>query len=93
MADASGVAPMAPTSPPSSGTSEPHATTALMEIVQTPAQTSPTFIFGAGSSSSSFEFDSPVSTTSMYRHPKYYMDTNMVIFQVNGHTRDIGEWC
>jgi len=93
MADASGIAPMAPTSPPSSGTSEPTANTTLMEIVQTPTQTPPSFIFGTGSSSSSFEFDSPLSSTSVYRHPKYYMDTDMVIFQVNGHVKDTGEWC
>ena len=92
MADASGLAPMAPMSPPSSRMSEPSANTTLLEKVQTPPiQTSPKFIFGAGSSPSSFDFDSPLGGTSVYRHPKYYMDTDMVVFQVNGHVRDIGE--
>ncbi|KAF9642120.1 hypothetical protein BDM02DRAFT_3106039 [Thelephora ganbajun] len=41
------------------------------------------FVFGTGPSSSSFDFDSPLGSTSVYRHPKYYMDTDMVVFQVN----------
>ena len=93
MADASGFAPMAPTSPPSSRPSESSTGTTLMEIVQTPpAHTPPKFVFGAGSSPSSFNFDSPLGSTSVYRHPKYYMDTNMAVFQVNGYIRDVGEW-
>lgn len=95
MVDASGLAPVAPMSPLSSRTSELSPTATLMEKVQTPpTQASPvTFIFGTGSSSSSFDFDSPRGGTSVYRHKKYYMDTDMVVFQVTGNVRDTGEWC
>ena len=92
MADVSGLAPMAPTSPPTARTSEPSATTTLMERVQaSPAQTPPKFVFGAGSSPSSFEFDSPLSSMSVYRHPKYYMDADMAVFQVNLYVKGTGE--
>lgn len=89
MADASGPAPKAPASPPTSQTFEPSASTTIMEIVQTvSAPAPPTFVFGTGSSSSSFAFDPPLDgVTTMHRHPKYYMDTNMVIFKVNNHLR------
>jgi len=95
MVDASGLAPVAPMSPPSSRTSELSPTATLMEKVQTPpTQASPvTFVFGTGSNSSSFDFDSPRGGTSVYRHKKYYMDTDMVVFQVTGNVRDTGEWC
>lgn len=84
MADASGLAPMATTSPPSSRTSDPSPTTSIMEKVQTPpTQAPPKFVFGAGSSSSSFDFDPPLDSASAYHHPKYYMDTDMVVFQVD----------
>ena len=64
-----------------------------MEIVQSPAtQTPPKFVFGTGTSPSSFDFDSPLGGTSLYRHQKYYMDTDMAVFQVNGHVRGVGEW-
>jgi hypothetical protein len=88
MADASGLAPMAPTSTPSSRTSEPSSTTTLMEKVQTP----PKFVFGTGSSSSPFDFGSPLGGTSVYRHPKYYMDTDMVVFQVNDDIEGTSQW-
>lgn len=55
-----------------------------MEKFQTPpAQTPPKFVFGAGSSSSSFEFGPPPGNASVYHHPKYYMDTDMVVFRVH----------
>jgi len=93
MADASGLAPMAPTSPPGSRTSEPSTNATLMEKVKTPpTQAPPKFIFGAGSNPSSFEFDSPLDGTNVYRHPKYYMDADMVVFRVSGYVEDIGEW-
>lgn len=67
--------------------------TTLMERVQTsPALTPPKFVFGAGSSPSSFDFDSPLDSTSVYHHPKYYMDTDMAVFQVGVCVRDPGEW-
>jgi len=93
MADASGLAPMAQTSPSSSRTPESSPNT-LMEKVQTPSTQTPSqkFVFGAGSSSTSFEFDSPLGGASVYRHPRYYMSTDMVVFQVNGHVRGLGEW-
>ena len=88
MANAPGLAPMAPTSPPSSRTSESSTNATLIERVQTPPiQTQPKFVFGAGSSSSPFDFDSPLGSTSVYRHSKYYMDPDMVVFQVGGHVR------
>ena len=64
-----------------------------MERVQAPStHTLPKFVFGAGSSSSSFDFDSPLGSASVYRHPKYYMDVDMVVFKVKSHVRDTGEW-
>ena len=91
MANAPGLAPMAPTSPPSSRTSESSTNATLMERVQTPpTQTQPKFVFGVGSSSSPFDFDSPLGSTSVYRHSKYYMDPDMVVFQVGSHVR--GYW-
>lgn len=84
MAGASSLAPMAPTSPQSSRTSEPSLTITVMEKVKTPpAQVPPKFVFGTGSGSSSFEFDPPHRSTSAYHHPKYYMGTDMVVFQVD----------
>ena len=85
MADASGLAPMAPTSPPSSRMSEPSLNATLMERMQTTPMHTPKFVFGEGSSPSSFDFDSPLGGTSVYHHPKYYMDTDMIVFQVIGH--------
>ena len=65
-----------------------------MEKVQVPpTQALPKFVFGAGSSSSPFDFDSPLGGTSTYHHPKYYMGTDMVIFQVNGYIENTGELC
>lgn len=56
----------------------------LMEKVQTPLTlVPPKFVFGMGSGSSSFDFDPPVGSESVYRHPKYYMDTDMVVFRVD----------
>jgi hypothetical protein len=81
MADASGLAPMAPTSPPSSRTSE-HSPAMTIMVQTSPAQVPPKFVFGTGSGSSSFEFDPPPKSVSVYRHSKYYMDADMVVFQV-----------
>jgi len=93
MADASSLAPMAPASPQNSRASESSTTAILMERVQTPpSQTPPKFIFGADSNTRPFDFDSPLGVTSMHHHPKYYMDADMVVFQVNGYVGDTGEW-
>ena len=84
MADVSGVAPMAPTSPPSSRTSESCTSASLMERVQASStQTPPHFVFGAGTSPTSFDFDSPLGGPSVYHHPKYYMDADMAVFRVS----------
>lgn len=88
MADASGLAPMAPTSPPSSRTPEPSP--AMAGMVQTMP---PKFVFGTGSGSSSFEFDPPPRNESVYRHPKYYMDTDMVVFQVDAWIEGTAQGC
>ena len=86
MPDASGLAPMAPTLPPTSRTPEPPANTVIVEIVQPATPVPPTFIFGTGPSSSSLDSDPPLDgVTSVHRHPKYYMDTDMVVFKVNDH--------
>ena len=52
------------------------------KVMNLPVQVPPKFVFDTGFSSSSPDFNPPLGSESVYCHPKYYMDTDMVVFQV-----------